>query len=101
MFLCIVMPGVSMAGFAYAGFLWVESTSGSEAFITGVILGLFAALVVVSCWFAGILVAAKSGAVNRRREVIRTGIGFFLLQLFLAPAIGWGTCLTFVSIFNY
>ncbi len=99
MFLCVVLPGIAGAGFAYAGFLWVFESRGDGYLELGITAAVFLAFVAACSWFAATLSAAKSGAEGGRKRVIRSTLLFFLLQIFLAPAIGWGTCAGYIQWF--
>ena len=98
MFLCLVLPGVSVAGFLYFWFSWTYG-SGSDGYLqTGITAAAFLAFVVACSWFAGALVAAKSGEEGRKSRTIKSAALFFLTQIFLVPALGWATCASFIAI---
>ena len=97
MFLCLVLPGVAGAGATYAGLLWAYAARGDGYLQIGVTGLLFLGFVGACSWFAGHLTAAKSGEEGLRRRTIKGALWFFLAQIFLAPAIGWGTCLAFIA----
>lgn len=97
MFLCLVLPGVLLPVFKYVAFLWgvlaaIDSEDGKMGIREVAIPFIaFLAFVAACSWFAGVLVAAKSGEERRGSRTAKSAGLIFLSQILLAPAIGWLT----------